>query len=155
MDKSVHLVNGHYRLRLRFRHNPPKLPDSFWVAKKRLGYLKRKMEKIGKTVEPTQVSPELYVTPSSSHFTFNATVSSTTHSLLCELSEIKASGFDSISIKLLKDAAGVISHPLSVIFNNLMVSCRTGEKLPRLLKFINIMHKKTPTTTRQFLSYLS
>ena len=49
--------------------------------------------KIGESVEPTQVSPELYVTPSSSHFTINATLSSTTHSLLSELSVTKASGF--------------------------------------------------------------
>ena len=45
MDKSVHLVNGHYRLRLPFRQDPPKLPDSFPVAEKRPGNLKRKMEK--------------------------------------------------------------------------------------------------------------
>ena len=45
MDESVALTNGHYQLKLPFRHSPPCLPDSLPVAKKRLYWLKKKMER--------------------------------------------------------------------------------------------------------------
>ncbi|KAL9978539.1 hypothetical protein ACROYT_G016066 [Oculina patagonica] len=45
MDESAVLVDGHYQLKLPFRHSPPCLPDSLPVAKKRLHWLKKRMEK--------------------------------------------------------------------------------------------------------------
>ena len=45
MDKSVVLINGHYQLKLPFRHSPPYLPDSLPAAKKRLYWLKKRMER--------------------------------------------------------------------------------------------------------------
>ena len=45
MDQSAVLVNGHYQLKLPFRHSPPCLPDSLPVAKKRLYWLKKRMER--------------------------------------------------------------------------------------------------------------
>ena len=45
MDESAVLINGHYQLKLPFRHSPPYFPDSPPVAKKRLYWLKNKMER--------------------------------------------------------------------------------------------------------------
>lgn len=45
MDESAVLVNGYYKLKLPFRHSPPYLPDSLPAAKKRLYWLKTRMEK--------------------------------------------------------------------------------------------------------------
>ena len=41
MDESAVLVDGHYQLKLSFRHSPPYLPDSLSAARKRLYLLKR------------------------------------------------------------------------------------------------------------------
>ena len=45
MEESVVLVDGHYQIKLPFRHSSPCLPDSLPVAKKRLYLLKRKLER--------------------------------------------------------------------------------------------------------------
>ena len=45
MDESAVLVDGHYQLKLPFRHSPRCLPDSLPVAKKRLYWLKKRMER--------------------------------------------------------------------------------------------------------------
>ena len=45
MDETVALVNGHYHLKLPFRQSPPCLPDSLPEAKRRLYWLKKKMER--------------------------------------------------------------------------------------------------------------
>ena len=45
MDESAVLVDGHYQLKLSFRHSPLYLPDSLSAARKRLYLLKKKMEK--------------------------------------------------------------------------------------------------------------
>ena len=45
MDESAVLINGHYQLKLPFRNRPPRFPDSLPVAKKRLYWLKKKMER--------------------------------------------------------------------------------------------------------------
>lgn len=45
MEESVALVNGHYQLKLPFRHDPACFPESLPVARKRLHWLKRKMER--------------------------------------------------------------------------------------------------------------
>ena len=45
MDESVVLVDGHYQLKLPFRHSPPFFPHSPPAARKRLYLLKKKMEK--------------------------------------------------------------------------------------------------------------
>ena len=73
--------------------------------------------KIGESVKSTQISPESYVTPASSKFNLTTISPITVNTLLSKLSTTKASGYDHISARLLKDAADVISHPLSLIFN--------------------------------------
>ena len=73
--------------------------------------------KIGESVKPTEILPESYVTTSLSNFSFKTTLPSTIYDLLSKLTITKASGYDHISARLLKDAASEISHPLSVIFN--------------------------------------
>lgn len=45
MEESAKLVNGHYQFKLPFRYNPLRLPDSLPTAKKRLYWLRKKMEK--------------------------------------------------------------------------------------------------------------
>ena len=45
MDKSAVLVNGHYQIKLPFRDSSVHFPDSLPTAKKRLNWLKKKMEK--------------------------------------------------------------------------------------------------------------
>lgn len=45
MDEPAVLINGHYQLKLPFRNSPPCLPDSLPIAKKRLNWLKKKMER--------------------------------------------------------------------------------------------------------------
>jgi hypothetical protein len=43
--ETTTLVDGHYQIGLPFEHNPPNLPDSLPTAKKRLQYLKDKMDR--------------------------------------------------------------------------------------------------------------
>ncbi len=45
MNMTAVLKDGHYQIGLPFKHNPPRLPDSLPTAKKRLEYLKLKMER--------------------------------------------------------------------------------------------------------------
>ena len=45
MIETTTLVDGHYQIGLPFKHNPPNLPDSLPTAKKRLQYLKDKMNR--------------------------------------------------------------------------------------------------------------
>ena len=45
MDESAVLIDGHYQLKLPFRNCPPRFPDSLPVAKKRLSWLKKRMER--------------------------------------------------------------------------------------------------------------
>ena len=45
MEEAVVLVDGHYQIKLPFRHSPPCLPDSLPVAKKRLYMLKKRLER--------------------------------------------------------------------------------------------------------------
>ena len=45
MDESVALVNGHYQIKLPCWQTPPCLPDSLSEAKRRLYWLKKKMER--------------------------------------------------------------------------------------------------------------
>ena len=72
--------------------------------------------KINKGVQPTSVSPESYVQPTTSQLEFKLIDVSEVHSLLSGLSVTKASGLDRISARLLKDAATLISEPLCSIF---------------------------------------
>ena len=44
-DQSATLVNGHYQIRLPFHQEFPSLPDNLPTTKKRLTWLKRKMQK--------------------------------------------------------------------------------------------------------------
>ena len=45
MEESARLVDGHYQLRLPFRHDVPELPDNYEVAVKRLNLLKKRLAK--------------------------------------------------------------------------------------------------------------
>jgi hypothetical protein len=45
MIETTTLVDGHYQIGLPFKHSPPNLPDSLPTDKKRLQYLKDKMDR--------------------------------------------------------------------------------------------------------------
>ena len=60
MDKSAHLVNGHYQVQLPFRNDSPSLPVSLPMAKKRLCLLKKKLEKDEKSLEQYTKAIEKY-----------------------------------------------------------------------------------------------
>lgn len=73
--------------------------------------------KVSETVQSSSVPPEFYVEPSTSQFQFTEISTLTVYSFLSKLSVSKSSGIDGISARLLKDAATVISEPLTTIFN--------------------------------------
>lgn len=61
MEQSVELVSGHYQVGLPWRHHPPCIPNNRLLAVRRLGYLKRRLQKDQELFEKYKTSINEYI----------------------------------------------------------------------------------------------
>ena len=77
---------------------------------------------LAENLESTSVQPSSYVNQSETEFNLDPVTETEVYKYLSNVKPTKSTGYDKIPPKLIKDAAGVISRSLTIIFNKSIIS---------------------------------